>query len=112
MPPFRLLLRPLGAAVLAGLLAALPAAAEDSHVRRGRIFVQVHCAGCHAIGRTGESPLAEAPPFRDLHTRYPVTDLAESLAEGIRTGHPSMPEFRLDPDQIEDVIRYLASLER
>ncbi|MHB2205300.1 c-type cytochrome [Methylobacterium sp. CM6257] len=87
-------------------------AAEDPHVQRGRIFVQTHCARCHAVGRTGESPLAEAPRFRDLHTRYPVTDLAEALAEGIRTGHPSMPEFQLDPGQVEDVIRYLSSLER
>ncbi|GJE04203.1 c-type cytochrome [Methylobacterium isbiliense] len=102
----------------AGLLAVLTLsagqaeAAEDPHVTRGRTFVQAHCAGCHAVGRTGESPLAQAPRFRDLHTRYPVTDLAESLAEGIRTGHPSMPEFQLDPGQVEDVIRYLASLER
>ncbi|ACL60974.1 c-type cytochrome [Methylobacterium nodulans] len=109
---------PTSTLVVAGLLAALnlcagwAKAAEDPHVQRGRTFVQVHCARCHAVGRTGESPLAEAPRFRDLHTRYPVTDLAESLAEGIRTGHPSMPEFRLDPDQMEDVIRYLASLER
>jgi len=38
--------------------------------------------------------------------------LAEAFAEGIRTGHPSMPEFRLDPGQIGDVIGFLKSLER
>jgi mono/diheme cytochrome c family protein len=59
----------------------------------------------------GESPLPIAPPFRTLHTRYPVEELAESLAEGITTGHPSMPEFRLDPAQINDVIAYLKTLE-
>ncbi|MCC0808051.1 cytochrome c [Methylobacterium sp. W2] len=105
----------LAAAILsAGLSVTVTSvdAAEDVHVRRGHTYVQVHCARCHAVGRIGESPLAEAPRFRDLHTRYPVTDLAESLAEGIRTGHPSMPEFKLDPNQVEDVIRYLTSLER
>lgn len=86
--------------------------AEDPHVQRGRIFVQTHCARCHAVGHRGESPLTEAPRFRDLHTRYPVAQLAESLAEGIRTGHPGMPEFQLDPGQVDDVIRYLESLER
>jgi mono/diheme cytochrome c family protein len=35
-----------------------------------------------------------------------------SLAEGIVTGHPAMPEFRLEPDQIGDIIAYLKSLER
>jgi mono/diheme cytochrome c family protein len=46
-----------------------------------------------------------------LHKRYPVEDLAESLAEGIVTGHPTMPEFRLDPAQISDVLAYLKTLE-
>jgi cytochrome c len=27
------------------------------------------------------------------------------------TGHPTMPEFRLDPDQIGDLIAFLKSLE-
>jgi mono/diheme cytochrome c family protein len=44
--------------------------------------------------------------------KYPVEDLQESLAEGIMTGHPTMPEFRLEPDQINDVISYLKTLER
>jgi hypothetical protein len=35
-----------------------------------------------------------------------------SRAEGIITGHPSMPEFKLDAGQVADVIAYLKSLER
>ena len=57
------------------------------------------------------SQLAIAPPFRSLHTKYPVEDLARSLAEGIRTGHPTMPQFQLDLAQIVDVISYLKTLE-
>jgi uncharacterized protein (DUF433 family) len=52
-----------------------------------------------------------AVPLRDLHQRYAVDDLAEPLAEGIRTGHPSMAEYRLDPGQVADVIAYLKTLE-
>ena len=58
------------------------------------------------------SPLPVAPPFRTLHERYPVADLAEALAEGIVTGHPSMPQFKLDPGQIDDVVSYLKTLEQ
>jgi cytochrome c len=95
----------------AGLLA--PSAwAQTGRAERGRVFVQTHCAGCHAIGRVGESPLPIAPPFRTLHTYYPVENLAEAFAEGITTGHPTMPEFRLDPAQINDVIAYLKTLEQ
>ncbi|MEE7448960.1 cystathionine beta-lyase [Methylobacterium radiotolerans] len=104
----------LRAAVLAPalLLLAAPAAAWDRQVRQGETLARTSCARCHAVGRVGESPLPAAPPFRDLHRRYPVEDLAEALVEGIRTGHPSMPEFRFDPDQAQDLIAYLKSLER
>ena len=93
-------------------IACTPAFGQDGRAQRGRVLLQTHCASCHAIGLIGASPLSIAPPFRDLHKRYPVEDLAESLAEGIVTGHPSMPEFRLDGAQIGDVITYLKTLER
>jgi cytochrome c len=64
------------------------------------------------IGWSGENRLPKAPPFRTLHERYPVEDLEESLAEGIGTGHPAMPEFALNKNQIRDLITYLKSLER
>ena len=79
--------------------------------QRGLVFVRTNCARCHSIDKVSNSTLPMAPPFRSLHERYPVENLQESLAEGIVTGHPSMPEFRLDPDQIIDVIAYLKTLE-
>ncbi|AGA09585.1 Cytochrome c, mono- and diheme variants (plasmid) [Sinorhizobium meliloti GR4] len=79
--------------------------------QRGMVFARTTCAQCHSIDRVGASPLSVAPPFRDLHKLYPVETLEEALAEGIRTGHPSMPEFRLEPDQIGDLIAFLKSLE-
>jgi len=62
--------------------------------QRGFIILKTNCSRCHAIGKIGESPLKIAPPFRTLHERYPVEDLEKPLAEGIITGHPTMPEFR------------------
>jgi mono/diheme cytochrome c family protein len=93
------------------VLFAWPALAEGNP-RVGQRLAEANCSRCHAVGRIGDSPLPIAPPFRTLHTRYPVESLAEALAEGIMTGHPSMPEFRLDPDQIENLIAYLKTLER
>lgn len=99
--------------LIASLCLLAPSAlAQSGRAERGRVFVQTHCSGCHATGRFGDSPLAIAPPFRMLHSRYPVENLAEALAEGITTGHPTMPEFRLDAAQINDVIAYLKTLER
>ena len=79
--------------------------------QRGKTFVLTNCARCHSIDRVSPSPLKIAPPFRTLHLRYPIETLGEALAEGISTGHPTMPEFRLDPDQIHDLLSYLKTLE-
>jgi hypothetical protein len=40
-----------------------------------------------------------------------VESLEEALGEGIVTGHPEMPEFKLDSGQIGDLISYLKWLE-
>jgi mono/diheme cytochrome c family protein len=96
-------------------LTALPAKGEETlspAAQRGLVIVRTNCSRCHAVGKIGDSPLPIAPPFRTLHTRYPVEDLQEPLAEGIVTGHPTMPEFRFDPGQVGDIIAYLKSLER
>jgi cytochrome c len=92
------------------LAAAIPCNAEPN-VLAGKAFAQANCSHCHSIDKVTRSPLAIAPPFRTLHQRYPVESLEEALAEGITTGHPSMPEFRLDPGQIGDFISFLKSLE-
>src|SRR4051812_18061399 len=79
-------------------------------VQRGLNFALANCARCHAIDKISPSPLALAPPFRDLHLRYPVESLAEALGEGIVTSHQNMPEFRLDRGQVGDFIDFLKPL--
>jgi cytochrome c len=92
----------------AGLSAAT--AQTSPTVQRGLNLALANCARCHSVDKLTPSPLALAPPFRDLHLRYPVENLAESLAEGIVTSHQNMPEFRLDPGQVGDFIDFLKSL--
>jgi cytochrome c len=100
-----------GLALLASIPAFDAALALSPSEQRGLVFARTNCSQCHSIDPVGPSPLSLAPPFRELHKRYPVEDLEESLAEGIRTGHPGMPEFHLEPDQITDFISFLKSLE-
>jgi mono/diheme cytochrome c family protein len=101
--------------VLAIILTLTPGAKGDEVLspaaQRGLAIVRANCSRCHAIGKVGESPLPIAPPFWTLHEGYPVEDLEEPLAEGIVTGHPTMPEFRFDPGQVGDIIAYLKTLE-
>lgn len=77
----------------------------------GLQLAESHCSSCHAIGVNGESRHPMAPPFRTLSRDYPVNALEEALAEGILVGHPDMPEFHLEPQQIDDLTSYLRSIQ-
>jgi cytochrome c len=102
----------IAAAIAASMLPTMEAGAQTPAEQRGLNFVRANCARCHAIDKVSESPLKIAPPFRTLHLRYPIESLQEAFAEGIQTGHQNMPEFRLEPDQIGDVIAYFKTLEK
>lgn len=105
----------LAVAAAISTLAPLSAGSKEAlspAAQRGLVFLRANCSHCHSIDKVSKSPLPMAPPFRTLHERYPIESLQESLAEGIITGHPSMPEFQLDPGQVNDVIAYLKSLEQ
>jgi cytochrome c len=97
-------------ACFGSLVLAVPAVAQVSVIERGADIAAKQCARCHAIGRSGESPMSLAPPFRDLSKRYPVDNLAEALAEGIVTGHPAMPRFTFEPREINALLAFIDSL--
>jgi len=89
----------------------MPAASEDQ-LKRGEELLTRECSRCHAVGRTGESPHKEAPAFRTLGQRYPIEALEEALGEGIMSGHPDMPEFTFDADDVGAIIAYLKSIQQ
>ena len=116
------LLPPVLAALLAlsspaGAVAAdtgTPPAAWSGQAAVGHGIAQERCSRCHAIEASGDSPVRNAPPFRTLHQRFPVEDIAESLAEGIMVVHDGfveMPLQQLSPQEIEDFLAYLKVFE-
>jgi cytochrome c len=82
--------------------------ALESH---GQGLLSTNCSRCHAIGRAGNSTHPEAPPFRTLGQRYPIEILAEALSEGLSSGHPDMPEFRFEIDDVDAILAYLKSIQ-
>jgi hypothetical protein len=46
-----------------------------------------------------------------LGQRYSIESLAESLAEGLYTGHPDMPEFVFDIADVSAILAYLQSIQ-
>lgn len=101
-----------GASLLGTVAVAADSMAASRTVEAGREIARENCARCHGIGRADESPLEQAPPFRRLHERYPVEQLAEALAEGIVVGHMEMPPFEFQPAEIQALLAYLETLER
>ncbi|MGE0116523.1 MAG: cytochrome c [Dongiaceae bacterium] len=101
----------LSAAVL--LIASPAAAFAAGQVEEGQRIAERLCAGCHTISGQAPSPLAAAPVFALIGRKYPVSHLAEALAEGIVTGHGPvrMPEFVFEPDEIDDLLAYLESVQ-
>ena len=98
--------------LVAALTLASPAFAK-SNAARGLKIAQRNCAACHAVGRTGASANPKSPPFRTLAQRYPLSELEESLGEGIMVSHegPEMPAFEFSPGQIEDLMAYLGAIQ-
>ncbi len=102
-------------ALLAAVLlsaAVLPPAGAASNLKQGEALLTRDCSRCHAVGRSDNSPRADAPAFRTLSSRYPIESLEEALGEGIMSGHPDMPEFKFDADDVGAIIDYLKSIQR
>jgi cytochrome c len=82
----------------------------EDRIADGRAMAEANCAGCHAVGEMGDSPLAAAPPFRVLLSRYHSEVLEEELIQGIHIAHP-MPEFQFNPQSVDSLIAYLKSIQ-
>jgi cytochrome c len=97
---------------LSMVFAASAAHAQNSEVlKRGEALLAKECSRCHGTGRTDASRHPQAPPFRTLSKRYPIESLEEALAEGIISGHPDMPEFKFEADDVGAIIAYLKSIQ-
>jgi len=99
------------AGALVTLLGLAPAGAAGD-LKIGEELLTKNCGTCHAVGRSGDSPHKDAPAFRTLGKRYPIDSLEEALSEGIMSGHPDMPEFTFDADEVGGIIAYLKSIQQ
>lgn len=85
--------------------------AQRSPETRGEDVLNRHCAMCHAIGRSGTSPDSKAPPFRTLHQRVPLEQLELLVGNSLLSGHPQMPAFSFQQQDVSAITRYLRSIQ-
>jgi cytochrome c len=105
--------RLLAAMLAAGALAVSSVSAQDrpAMLKRGESLLTKNCARCHATGKAGVSPHPSAPAFRTLSRKYPIDGLQEALGEGLLVGHPDMPEFIFESEDVGAIIAYLKSIQ-
>jgi mono/diheme cytochrome c family protein len=98
--------------VVAAVLLALTDAAgavELGSAQMGKAYAAKVCADCHDIEPAGEfSPSPEAPPFQEVADTIGMSPRA--LAVWLRSSHPTMPDFILSDDEIDNVVAYIMSL--
>ena len=104
-----------GGGVLVGamllLLGTAPLAGQERDPRASRgeqVFVSQGCYGCHQIGKFG-TPIG--PELSRLGAKYPAAYLRQWLRDpgSVRpTAH--MPKLELNPEEIDALAVYLASL--
>ena len=76
----------------------------------GKAILEQHCGRCHSIVATGYSPLAKAPPLREIYLRYPIEQLESGFAEGMGSKHRDMPQIQFSPEQVAAILSYLGSI--
>jgi cytochrome c len=79
--------------------------------RQGRALAERMCSECHAIGRSGQSPHANAPAFRALDRRLDLDGFMDRLREGLMVDHPDMPTFRFTREDARAFLLYLRSIQ-
>lgn len=98
-------------AVCAVMLFPQAAGATEEAEKRGAELARAVCADCHEVGPRGLSPNPKAPPFHQLIGRLTAEGIEDVLLEEIPLGHPPMPQWRFTPEQVEELLAYIESLE-
>jgi mono/diheme cytochrome c family protein len=93
----------LGAAATCGVAASAMAAPS-----RGETLSQQWCARCHAVEPGQQSPDPKAPAFSAIAAESSATEY--SLHVFLQTTHATMPNFKIDPNDIDDIVGYIRSL--
>lgn len=75
---------------------------------RGQALSQQWCSQCHAVRPAEASANPKAPAFAAIAAEPSATEFA--LRTFLRVPHPTMPNFILKPDDIDDIVGYIISL--
>jgi len=98
--------------LLALVAFTLPALAADDAkmIAEGKRLSEINCTKCHNIEATGESPLTDSPPFREIAKNYDPDELVDGFMDGLAVRHPLMPDWDVTQPQAEALTAFVMSL--
>jgi cytochrome c len=95
--------------LLAGFLAASAGVGNaGADAARGMALAGQWCAQCHGVRPDQASSVQAATSFSEIAAKAATTEM--SLRVFLRTSHPTMPNFILEPDDLDDLVGYILSL--
>jgi mono/diheme cytochrome c family protein len=77
---------------------------------RGKVLAQQRCSQCHGINRGEKSPYLAVPSFTDVANEPSLTEY--TLRVFLKTPHSTMPNLIINPNEMDDIVSYIASLKR
>ena len=106
--PLHLLCPPLLLTACQNLPPAEPAPATAGPA--GQAVAQASCGGCHAVGPSGSSSNANAPPFPAIVNQEGLTE--ETLSGWLRGAHnyPREMDFYLRESEVDALVAYMLTL--
>lgn len=97
--------------VCIGMLHSQRAAADNlAAIEKGRTVASRACASCHSIGLRGDSPVADAAPFRDLVSRWSGEEIENALKTGLSISHRAKMVSQIADADADALIAFLRSL--
>lgn len=88
-------------------ITGIPVAEE---IAQGHEIAEAECSRCHGLDKE-PPPRTDAPPLRRVLADYDPEALKEDFRDGIKVGHPDMPQFDFDPMAADMLLSYLISIQ-
>lgn len=94
-----------------GALSSRPLPYSAALVQDGRFIAETQCSGCHAVHPGEASKRPDAPRFPVLFQHYRADVLDEEFIQGVKVGHPDMPNFQFRADGADALVAYIRSIQ-
>ena len=82
----------------------------EQQIAEGRGVASAVCANCHGLDQEDASR-ADAPALRHVLNNYDADTLHPYFEEGLKVGHPDMPQFHFGPLGSDVLLTYLKSIQ-